>query len=209
MQGIYITKTPRIISKLWPGFLWFLPTSKKELALTFDDGPIPEVTTAVLEILRKYQIKACFFCIGKNVIENPEIFKQIIAEGHQIGNHTQNHLNGWKTKNNRYFSNILETKALFETAFFRPPYGRIRPSQHRFVQKHFNKIVMWSGLSADFNQKISPEKCLENAIGSTQNGTIMVFHDSVKASKNMLFALPKYIEWALENGYSFVPLPSN
>lgn len=173
--------------------------------LTFDDGPIPELTTWVLDVLKKYQVKATFFCVGENISRNPAIFSRIIDEGHQVGNHTYNHLKGWKVGEAEYLDNVAKCQVLTQTKLFRPPYGRIKKSQYRFLSKEF-KIIFWDVLSHDYDQLISPEKCLANSINYTRNGSIVVFHDNVKAQKNLKFALPQYIEHFLKLNYKFATL---
>jgi peptidoglycan/xylan/chitin deacetylase (PgdA/CDA1 family) len=206
MNKSLIHKTPALIPKILPGFLWHLNKHKKQIALTFDDGPTPEVTCKVLDILNEFEVKSTFFCIGKNVENYPELFDRILNEGHAVGNHTHNHLNGWKVNTKAYIKDVEKAKTKIESNLFRPPYGKITPAKARALKQHFEHIVLWTGLSVDYSPKISPEKCLKNAIGSTQNGTIMVFHDSLKASKNMLYALPRYLEFCKKNNFEFVKL---
>ena len=190
-------KTNKWIKKKFNNLVWDIPNSDKKIFLTFDDGPIPEITEWVLDILKSEEIKATFFCIGDNIKKHPEVYKRILAEDHQIGNHTFNHLNGWKTKTNHYIDNfkLCETECLklnSEHSFlFRPPYGKIKPSQTKAIRNLGYKIIMWDVLSYDFDPNIIPEKCLENVISNTEQGSIIVFHDSKKAEKNLKFALQK------------------
>ena len=197
----------RIFSK----YTWRFFDTKKEIYLTFDDGPTPEITQFVLSKLKDYKAKATFFCIGKNIQNHPEIFKQIIADNHSVGNHTHNHLKGWKNNNATYaddiqlcentitqFSNSTITQKLF-----RPPYGKIKTSQAKEILKKGYKIIMWSVLSADFDTKISNEKCLENVLKHTKTGSIIVFHDSVKAAERMQYALPKVLKHFSDKGFVF------
>ncbi len=182
------------------------------LFLTFDDGPIPEVTPQILSILKKYNAKATFFCIGENVKKHPEIFRQILEHGHSVGNHTYNHLNGWKTSNDDYFENILKCDEALKFEFrisksafsnlFRPPYGRIKLSQVRKIKKKF-RVIMWDVLSEDYNKEISGEKCFQNVVSSASNGSIIVFHDSEKARERVLYALPKVMEHFSKLSFSF------
>ena len=202
-------KTNTWIKKIFNNLVWDIPNSDKRIYLTFDDGPIPNVTEWVLEILKSEDIKATFFCIGDNIQKHSEVYKRILAEGHQTGNHTFNHLNGWKTETNHYIENLklCETEYLklnTEHSFlFRPPYGKIKPSQSKAIRNLGYKIIMWDVLSYDFDSTISVEKCLENVISNTEQGSIIVFHDSVKAEKNLKYALPKAIQVLKDKGFVF------
>ncbi|WP_347173483.1 polysaccharide deacetylase family protein [Polaribacter uvawellassae] len=202
---LYLTKTPRIIQQIFKNYTWYFSSDKKEIYLTFDDGPTPEITEFVLSELRKHNAKATFFCIGKNVAEEPEIYNQIIEEEHQIGNHTNNHTKGSKTKTKAYIENImLAEKQLQNNAkLFRPPYGKIKRSQAKKLRSLGFKIIMWDVLSADFDTSISKNKCLENVLKNTTNGSIIVFHDSVKASEKLKYVLPKVLKYYSEKGFVF------
>ena len=207
---LYITKTPKSIQRIFSKYLWRFSSDKKEIYLTFDDGPTPEITHFVLEQLKKFEAKATFFLIGKNVTNHPELYQQILNENHTVGNHTNNHLNGFKTKTKEYLKNVLEAENVICNAnenpgikLFRPPYGRIKSKQAKEIQKLGYKIIMWSVLSADFDVTISKEKCLQNVLKNTQNGSIIVFHDSVKASEKLTYALPKVLEFYTEKGFTF------
>lgn len=202
-------KTNKWIKKIFNNLVWDIPNLEKKIYLTFDDGPIPEVTEWVLDILKSEDIKATFFCIGDNIKKHSEVYTRILAEGHQTGNHTYNHLNGWKTETNQYIENfkLCETEHLklnTEHSFlFRPPYGKIKPSQSKAIRNLGYKIIMWDVLSYDFDSNISVEKCLENVISNTQQGSIIVFHDSLKAEKNLKYALPKTIQIFKDKGFVF------
>lgn len=202
-------KTNSLIKKVFNNLVWDIPNSDKKIFLTFDDGPIPEITEWVLDILKSEEIKATFFCIGDNIKKHPEVYKRILAQGHQTGNHTFNHLNGWKTETNHYIDNfkLCETECLklnTEHSFlFRPPYGKIKPSQTKAIRNLGYKIIMWDVLSYDFDPNIIPEKCLENVISNTEQGSIIVFHDSKKAEKNLKYALPKAIQILKNKGFVF------
>ena len=202
-------KTNSLIKKVFNNLVWDIPNSDKKIFLTFDDGPIPEITEWVLDILKSEEVKATFFCIGDNIKKHPEVYKRILAEGHQTGNHTFNHLNGWKTETNHYIDNfkLCETECLklnTEHSFlFRPPYGKIKPSQTKAIRNLGYKIIMWDVLSYDFDPNIIPEKCLENVISNTEQGSIIVFHDSKKAEKNLKYALPKAIQILKNKGFVF------
>ena len=207
---LYITKTPKSIQRIFSQYLWRFSSDKKEIYLTFDDGPTPEITNFVLEQLRKFEAKATFFLIGKNAKKYPELYQQILNENHAIGNHTHNHFNGFRTKTKEYLKNVLETENVIcntnensRIKLFRPPYGRIKSKQAKEIKKLGYKIIMWSVLSADFDVTISKEKCLQNVLKNTQNGSIIVFHDSVKASEKLTYVLPKVLEFYTEKGFTF------
>lgn len=209
----YTVKTPKLVTWLFPKLLWEFSVSEKKIFLTFDDGPIPEVTPWVLEQLANYNAKATFFCIGDNVRKHPDIYNRLIAEGHTIGNHTQHHVNGWKVSTSKYISNTIEAKeALENTAeasseavsnLFRPPYGKLTPQLSKKLRKLGYKIVMWNVLSGDFDTKLSPEKCLDNVLNATETGSIVVFHDSLKAYKKLHYVLPKVLKHFSDLGYTF------
>lgn len=190
---------------LYPQLLWKVRTDEKIIYLTFDDGPHPEITLKVLDVLGKYNAKATFFCVGNNVEKYPGIYHEILKSGNQTGNHTFHHLNGWKTKDEDYFNDISQCKTLVDSVLFRPPYGKIKRSQIKLLKKEFT-IVMWSVLTYDFSQPICPQKCLQIALKNTGKGSIVVFHDSVKAVENMLFALPLFLQYFTDKGFKFQAL---
>jgi peptidoglycan/xylan/chitin deacetylase (PgdA/CDA1 family) len=206
-------KTNSLIKKVFANLVWDIPNSENKIYLTFDDGPIPVVTEWVLDLLKSEEIKATFFCIGDNIQKHPEVYKRILSEGHQTGNHTFNHLNGWKTDTENYIDNfkLCETEHLkLNTEYFflfRPPYGKIKPSQSKKIRQLGYKIIMWDVLSYDFDPTISVEKCLENVISNTVQGSIIVFHDSLKAEKNLKYALPKAIHILKNKGFVFDVIP--
>lgn len=207
-MSFYWVKTNSIIKRLFSNQVWSIPNNDNKIYLTFDDGPTPKVTTWVLSVLKENNIKATFFCIGKNVETNPDIYTQIISEGHSVGNHTFNHLNGWKTATKEYIKNTKDCENVLPdkqntNKLFRPPYGKITKRQSRLVRKLGYKIIMWDVLSADFDQTISPEKCLENATQKIVSGSIIVFHDSIKAHKNLQHTLPIAIAHYKERGFIF------
>ncbi|MBI2280917.1 MAG: polysaccharide deacetylase family protein [Bacteroidetes bacterium] len=199
---MYVVKTPKILKKTYPKCIWDIPSVEKNIYLTFDDGPTPKVTDWVLDELTKYKAKATFFCIGKNAVENPELFARITDEKHTIGNHTFSHSNGWKTKEYTYLKDVIKCQQVVKTKLFRPPYGKLTRVQTNSIHKKF-KIVMWDVLSADFDTTITPEKCLQNVLKNTSKGSIVVFHDSKKAEKNLKFVLPKMLKHFSELGFEF------
>lgn len=202
---MYLVKTPKFIQSLFPNFTWSIPTSNKEIYLTFDDGPIPEITPWVLYQLAQYDAKATFFCVGDNVKKNPEVFRQVIQEGHTVGNHTNNHLNGWASENLPYLHNVRKCANLVKSNLFRPPYGRLKPGQAQFLQRHY-RIVMWDILSGDFDPKITKDQCLSNVIDKAKAGSIVVLHDSIKAKEKLYYVLPKVLKHFSARGYTFASL---
>jgi peptidoglycan/xylan/chitin deacetylase (PgdA/CDA1 family) len=212
-MGFYWIKTNFLIKKIFSNYIWDKPNSENKIYLTFDDGPTPEITEWVLNQLEKHQAKATFFCIGKNIEANPSIFEKTIKKGHSIGNHTFNHLNGWKTTTNVYQENINRCQEIIsenkfeitplESKIFRPPYGKIKPQQTAKLKKAGYSIIMWDVLSADFDTSITAEKCLDNVISNIKPGSIIVFHDSVKAFKNLEYALPKTLEFINKKGFTY------
>lgn len=191
--------------RIFRKFTWRFSTEKKELYLTFDDGPIPIVTEFVLDILKKHQIKATFFCVGENVVKYPKIYNRIIKEGHQVGNHTHNHLNGWKIPKDTYIKNVLlaANQLRTTTKLFRPPYGKITKSQANVLRKNGFKIIMWSLLSGDFDTTISAKKCYQNVIQNVGSGDIIVFHDNIKSYEKLQQILEKSIVTLKEKEYAF------
>ncbi len=213
-MNLYFTKTPRILRQIFPKYTWCFSSNKKEIYLTFDDGPIPVVTEFVLNELKKHNAKGTFFCIGDNIKKHPAIFSRIIKEGHSIGNHTYNHLNGWKTSKANYIKNTILCESIISNTIekpqqlkslklFRPPYGKVKSNQAKQLLKRGYKIIMWSVLSGDFDKLITKEECLYNVVKNTKGGSIIVFHDSVKASDKLYYTLPKILEKFTKKGYEF------
>ncbi len=204
-------KTPSIVKKMFPNYVWSIKTVQKELFLTFDDGPTPGVTDWVLDTLKPFNAKATFFCVGDNVKKYPDLFKCIIQEGHAIGNHTNNHLKGWDTTTELYLNNIDEAEQTMQRLIpdlnseklFRPPYGKLKPKQGEAIKNLGYKIVMWDVLSIDWDKTILQETCLNNVIHNAKEGSIIVFHDSVKAEKNLKYALPKALDHFTKKGFTF------
>ena len=206
----YFIKTPKWLMRWYSNCIWEMPNQEKVIYLTFDDGPHPEATSFVLDTLKEYQAKASFFCIGKNVVAHPAIYQRIVAEGHAVGNHTFNHLNGWKTSDAMYMDNIAKAKQYIDSSLFRPPYGKITPFQLTLLSKANFKLtpVMWTVLSGDFDVNRTKESCLQNVLKSTSNGSIIVFHDSEKAFEKMNYTLPKMLEHFKQQGYRFEKIDS-
>jgi peptidoglycan/xylan/chitin deacetylase (PgdA/CDA1 family) len=231
-------KTPKLVQWIFPNRVWTFPKERNAIYLTFDDGPIPIITPWVIQELKKHDAKATFFCIGHNINKHPEIFRSLISEGHSVGNHTYNHLNGWKTNASEYLKNIILSEAeaakwnktlkiknlssaappderagsanedhqlvlrsFSEGGLFRPPYGKITPKQSKILQERGYKIIMWDILSADYNNSISEEKCLQNVLMNIEPGSIVVFHDSLKAEKNLRYVLPKVLDFISKKGW--------
>ncbi|WP_048331228.1 polysaccharide deacetylase family protein [Bizionia psychrotolerans] len=221
-MGIAPVKIPKIIKKLLPDYVWEFSTSEKVLYLTFDDGPTPEITQWTLDTLKQFEAKATFFCIGNNIQKHPEIFQNILNEGHRVGNHSQTHLKGWRTSVDNYISDIekaqlhidselqkstLENQALNKALLFRPPYGQIKPNQGKALKELGYTVVAWSILSFDWETETSPETCFANVKSKATPGNIIVFHDSVKASKNLMYTLPKVLTYFSEKDFRFEILP--
>ncbi|TGV00938.1 polysaccharide deacetylase family protein [Flavivirga rizhaonensis] len=213
-------KIPVIVKKIFPKYIWDIPSIDKVIYLTFDDGPTPEITNWVLETLKAYNAKATFFCIGNNIEKHPDIFQNIVDAGHSIGNHTYNHIKGWKTKSKDYLKNIEKAQETINDQIpnnnskivnrqslivnlFRPPHGQITPKQGKRLIALGYKIIMWDVLSFDWDKSISKETCLNNVTNKATHGSIIVFHDSIKASKNMQYTLPKVLEFFSKKGYTF------
>ncbi len=211
----YFVKTPKFVQRLFPKRTWVFPYNENKVYLTFDDGPIPQVTPWVLDLLKEYNAKATFFCIGDNINKHPNVFKRLISEGHSIGNHTYHHLNGWKTKSEKYIDNcdkfgeilkqIQNDKSTINDQqsttnnLFRPPFGKLTSPQSKLLQKRGYKIIMWDVLSADFDSQITKEKCLDNVLKNIRPGSIVVFHDSLKSEEKLRYALPKVLEFIRDN----------
>lgn len=218
-------KTPLVVKKMFPNYVWDIATDEKIIYLTFDDGPTPDITNWVLNTLKNYNAKATFFCIGNNIEKHPDIFQNILEAGHTIGNHTHNHIKGWKTKANDYLDNIAKAEILIKSQIinskfqipnskivnrksksvdlFRPPYGQITPKKGKQILALGYQIIMWDVLSFDWDKNVSEETCFNNVVSKVNNGSIVVFHDSVKASKNMQYALPRVLQYFSEKGFVF------
>ncbi len=205
VSTMYRVRPPYLLKKLYKRGIWRKDVTQKKIYLTFDDGPVPVVTPWVLDVLKAADIEATFFCVGENVAKHPEIYQRIIHEKHAVGNHTYNHISGWKTPLMDYVGNVEKCAGVVNTTLFRPPYGRIRKDQQRQLEQEYS-IIMWDLLSGDYDQRISPQDCLQNVITHVRNGSIIVFHDSLKAQQNMQYALPRFIDDAKIKGFEFCKL---
>jgi peptidoglycan/xylan/chitin deacetylase (PgdA/CDA1 family) len=210
-------KLPTFLKVLLPGYIWHFSRSEQTLYLTFDDGPIPEITEWVLDQLNKYQAKATFFCIGDNVKKHPQIFERILSEGHTIGNHTYNHLKAWHTSSQKYLDNTLKAEATFskhplfsnqKSKLYRPPYGQISMSKTKLLKQEGYKIIMWDVLAMDWQHDVSKLQCAKNVISNVKNGSIVVFHDSLKANNNMKYALSETLKHFSKQGFKFKSIPN-
>ncbi len=198
-------QVPDYIQKIWRTPIWRINPAEKSVYLTFDDGPNPKVTPLVLDILDKFGVKATFFCVGENVKKYPEVFREVKRRGHTVGNHTFNHLKGYKSSTQDYVKNVWKADEYVHSNLFRPPHGRIKLSQIRTLKRDF-KIIMWDFITYDFDSKVTPDAILKEVKKRTRNGSIVIFHDSLKAEKNMLAALPKALEFWKEEGYEICSL---
>jgi peptidoglycan/xylan/chitin deacetylase (PgdA/CDA1 family) len=205
---MYLVKSPFFLRWYYPSLIWNKARSEKAIYLTFDDGPIPDVTDFVLKTLADYNVKGTFFCIGDNIRKHPEVYKRLVAGGHRIGNHTFNHLKGWKTKDDEYLNNVEACQSLTGSSLFRPPYGRIKKSQISGIKRIYPEmqIIMWDVLTGDFDASISGEKCFQNVVNNTTNGSVIVFHDSLKAFDRLQYALPRTLKFFQKQGYTFKTL---
>jgi len=209
----YFVKTPWLIKRIYSFYTWSIPTKEKALYLTFDDGPHPEITAFVLKELKKYNALATFFCIGKNVLAYADTYKHILGDGHSVGNHTQNHLNGWRTPNDVYMKDVAEATNHIDSNLFRPPYGKITLFQARNLRAAMKgkkaKVIMWDILSADFDETITPMQSLQFVVLRASSGSIIVFHDSEKAFEKLNYVLPKVLQYFTEKGFKFLSLETN
>lgn len=197
-----IEQPPKLLRWLYPRALWRMDPNEKAVYLTFDDGPIPEITPWVLDLLDKYHIKATFFLVGDNVRKHPEEFQMILDRGHRVGNHTFNHIGGLRHLSYNYLANTNQADALIKSNLFRPPHGWMRWCQY-VVLSHRYKVVMWDVVTRDYSKRLNGREVLKIVKKYTRNGSIITFHDSLKSEKNLKYALPRSIEWLLEQGYEF------
>ncbi|MDS1032860.1 polysaccharide deacetylase family protein [Porphyromonadaceae sp. NP-X] len=183
-------------------YLWRKNSSEKVVYLTFDDGPVPEVTPQVLSVLDDFNIKATFFCVGDNVNKYPELYREILLKGHSVGNHTFHHLNGFKVEHEQYLNDVEQASQLIDSRLFRPPYGKLTRREKKILEQKF-QIVLWDVISYDYDRNLSPSQVLENVKQNSRNGSVILFHDSVKAKNNMLSVLPDAINFLLAKGFRF------
>jgi peptidoglycan/xylan/chitin deacetylase (PgdA/CDA1 family) len=202
---MYFVKTPWYLKSVYPSLTWEIK-KQNTIYLTFDDGPIPQVTEEVLRILSDYHVKATFFVIGENALKHRNIYEKILEQGHSTGNHTMHHINGWKTEHEEYYKDVMLCDEIVHSKIFRPPYGRISYNQIQRLKKDFS-IYMWDVLSGDFDETLNAEQCAENVIQNATEGSIIVFHDSEKAKEKVLFSLPTVLEYFSKKGFSFETLP--
>jgi len=203
----YFVKTPWWLKRIFSSYIWSVKTKEKIIYLSFDDGPHPVATPFVLDELKKYNAKATFFCIGKNVVAQPAIYRRILDEGHSVGNHTHNHVNGWKTKDEIYLQDVKEAGKFIDSRLFRPPYGRITSFQAKNISGVLNrndvKIIMWDVVSADFDESLDGNDCVKNVILNAKNGSIVVCHDSEKALARLMILLPAVLNYFEKSGFRF------
>jgi len=197
---MYLVKTPKLVQKMYPDLVWNIAKENKEIYLTFDDGPIPEATPWVLDILANCDAKATFFCVGKNASKHPELVHRIKQQGHSVGSHTYNHVSGWITNDQTYYKEVHKAAHLLSTALFRPPYGRIKPRQSKILSADY-KIIMWDLLSGDFDPKITAKQCYNNVADNVKNGSIIVLHDSIKSIDKLKKFLPELLRFLHAEGY--------
>lgn len=204
---MWIEQPPLLYRLLFPEAIWRVKKRKRKVAyITFDDGPIPEVTPWVLDTLDRYGIKATFFFVGDNVRKYPHLYEEVKRRGHSYGNHTMHHLQGFKTPRLRYMRDITEADNLIDSPLFRPPHGLMRWAQAKAIKNHYN-IVMYDLVTRDYSIKMTPQEVFRNVRRYARNGSIIVFHDSLKAERNMKEVLPRAIEWLQNEGYELLPLP--
>jgi peptidoglycan-N-acetylglucosamine deacetylase len=197
-----LVRPPALLRNIYRGALWRMDRDEKIIYLTFDDGPVPGVTPAALSVLKEHDVRATFFCVGDNVRKHPEIFQQLLAEGHAVGNHTFHHTDGWNTATRPYLREVQQCAEVVRSNLFRPPYGRMRPPQLKAIRRKYT-VVLWDVLTYDFDRERSGEECLELALDYARPGSIVVFHDSEKAKERMLYALPRFIEAMKREGFAF------
>lgn len=208
---VYLPKMPKFVTWFYPKRIWAFSRSEPNVYLTFDDGPIPEVTPWVLEQLKAHKAQATFFCIGENIDKHPEVFAQVLKEGHAVGNHTYHHLKGTQTDTATYLKDAEKVAHIqpFESQLFRPPYGKITRAQAKGINTMGYQIVMWDVLSYDWDKNISEEQCLQNVLKHIKPGSVVVFHDSLKAERNMKYALPKVLDYIDRKGWKAKKIEAN
>lgn len=208
---LYLHRTPPWLRWIYPDLLWYIPTDQKKVYLTFDDGPVPGPTEFVLGELERVGATATFFCVGDNIAKHPEVFTKATKAGHRQGNHTYHHLDGWRTSRDKYLDNVKACEGLMPVTsgirpLFRPPYGKLTRGQRKSLSTDY-QIVMWDVLTADFDERLDKEACLRQSLRTTRPGSIVVFHDSFKAEKNLTHVLPRYLDHLKASGFSFESIP--
>jgi len=203
-----LASVPKVVTKAFPSFIWRIPEHEKVLYLTFDDGPIPETTPWILSVLKDFNAKATFFCVGDNVFKHSYLYDQLLNSGHSVGNHTFNHLNGWKTASGLYTENIRKAEKYIHSNLFRPPHGLIKNTQFQAIKDDYN-VIMWDVLGMDYDKKVSREQCLKNVTSNAKPGSIVVFHDSLKSWNNLEFVLPKTLSYFSDLGFKFAAIDIN
>lgn len=198
-------KKEHIAAKIFRDLTWHFTGKDNELFLTFDDGPTPEITPWVLAALKEFNARATFFCIGKNVKKHSDLYNQILNEGHSVGNHSYSHIKGWRSSNQKYVESVQKAAQVIDSNLFRPPFGKIRPQQIGQLKQDF-KIIMWDVFSRDYDSKLDKEKCLKNVLDFSESGSIIVFHDTLKAERNLKYVLPKVLKHFSEQGFVFNPI---
>lgn len=199
---MFIEQVPDFVRNLYPKALWRMNPDEKAVYLTFDDGPIPVITPWVVELLGQYDIKATFFMVGDNVRKYPQEYMQVIENGHRVGNHTFNHLKGLFTSTAEYVENVEKADGLIHSNLFRPPHGMLRRKQYNELSRHY-QFVMWDLVTRDYSKRMNGEDVLANVKRLVRNGSIITFHDSIRSENNLKYALPRSVEWLLEQGYEF------
>ncbi len=202
MKNLLLIQPNALLRRIYPRAIWNMRRTEKTIYLTFDDGPIPQLTDWVLDQLKQFQVKATFFCVGANILKNPEIFERIKLEGHEVANHTMFHSKGFKSSVGDYVREVEDCKKLVQNNLFRPPYGQLKPSQYKALKDKGYKIILWDVISYDF-EKITELQVAQNVLNHTKNGSIVLFHDNIKAEKNIKYALPLFLEHFLKEGFSF------
>ena len=199
---MFIEQPPWFYRALFPGVTWRMPAEPKCVYLTFDDGPIPEVTPWVLDTLDRFGVKATFFMVGDNVRKHPDIYQMVVDRGHRIGNHTFNHIQGWRYWTKNYLANVAKAAEYIPSDLFRPPHGHMRIPQTLLLQRKY-RVIMWDVVTRDYSPHMTPEGVLQVVKRYTRTGSVIVFHDSLKSERNMRVAMPQAVEWLLAQGYTF------
>jgi peptidoglycan/xylan/chitin deacetylase (PgdA/CDA1 family) len=205
LKNIFLIQPKSILKKIYPRAIWHFDRTEKKIFLTFDDGPIPELTEWILHELQSFNANATFFCVGDNILKYPHLFEKIKSNGHLVANHSMHHIKGFKNTVADYLKDVESCRQLLDNNFFRPPYGQLKRSQYKaLIQKQY-KIILWDVISYDY-EKISPQVCASNAISNTKNGSVVLFHDNLKAEKNLKYALPLFLEHFSSRNYKFESL---